>query len=90
MTTAEFNQKWKDYLEEGYYGLSIPIKSVIEYLDDLFENELTKDPNFRFYQIKIKFNWSCFYSNAPVEVRERIESNIDKLVKEYEIENYLL
>lgn len=87
MTTREFNEKWINYLEEGFYGLAIPLESVVKYLDDIFENELTKDPNFRYTQIKMKFNWSCFYSNAPIEVRERIESNINKLVKEYEVQN---
>ena len=89
MTTREFNEKWKDYLEEGFYGLAIPLENVINYLDDLFETELTKDPTFRYSQIKMKFNWACFYSNAQPDIRQRIEDNISKIVKEYETTNNL-
>ena len=33
MTTTEFNEKYKDYLNNGHYGLDIHIPSVISYLD---------------------------------------------------------
>lgn len=84
MTIKDFNEKWKDYLEEGFYGLTIPVPDVIEYLDNVFSNELTKDPNFKYQQIKVKFDWVCFYSNAPLEVNQRIEKSITKLIKIYE------
>lgn len=84
MTTQDFNEKWKDYLEEGFYGLAIPHPKVVEYLEEVFSNELTKDPNFKFKQIKVKFHWTCFYSNAPMEVNQRIEDTINEILKENE------
>ena len=35
MTVNEFNKKYKDYLEEGHYGLDINIPSVVNYLDSI-------------------------------------------------------
>jgi len=62
MTTEEFNEKYKDYLEEGHYGLDISYPSVIEYLDKVFQ-DLIKIPDFKYSQIKLKFNYSRFYTN---------------------------
>jgi hypothetical protein len=62
MTTQEFNEKYKDYLEEGHYGLSISYPAVITYLDAMFK-ELIKIPGFEYSQIKIKFDSSRFYTN---------------------------
>jgi hypothetical protein len=55
MTIEEFNEKYKDYLGKGHYGLDINNQEVIEYLDDKFQ-ELIKIPGFMYYQIKLKFN----------------------------------
>jgi hypothetical protein len=41
MTQGEFNKKYKDYLEEGHYGLDISYPSVVNYLDEIFQ-ELIK------------------------------------------------
>jgi hypothetical protein len=84
LTVKEFNEKWKDYLEEGFYGLQISVPHVIAYLDNIFENELTKDPNFKYSQIKTKWNWVCFYSNASKEVNRKIEAIISEILKTYE------
>jgi len=62
MTAREFNQKWAQFLEPGYYGLAIDSPSVCEYLDKVFEG-LTKIPGFEYSQIKTKFEYSSFYSN---------------------------
>ena len=37
-TNKEFNDKYKDYLEEGHYGLDINHLKVIEYLDSIFQD----------------------------------------------------
>ena len=37
MTVDEFNEKYKDYLEPGHYGLAINDPDVIDYLDTQFE-----------------------------------------------------
>lgn len=62
MTTSEFNKKYKDYLEEGHYGLDISTPSIIKYLDEMFQ-DLIKIPGFKYSQIKEKFSTSRFYTN---------------------------
>lgn len=87
MTTNEFNQKYKEYLEEGHYGLDISIPTVINYMDEVFEG-LTKIPGFKYTQIKLKFNMCRFYSNLYEvmgqfggKINNMIEKDIDYLVK---------
>ena len=62
MTANEFNEKYKEYLEEGHYGLDINTPSIIRYLDEIFQG-LIKIPGFKYSQIKEKFNSSRFYTN---------------------------
>lgn len=82
MTKEDFNLKYKDYLEEGFYGLSLSNPDAIKYLDEKFET-LIKKPNFKYSQIKLKFNSICFYANGlnDEEIFE-IENNLTKI---YEI-----
>ena len=93
MTSREFNQKYKDYLEEGYYGLDINIPSVVEYLDSIFGNGLVNVGGFKYSQIKLKFNMARFYfdSDLPntleVIIANGIEEQINRLVKEYDLQN---
>ena len=91
MTSKEFNQKYKDYLEEGHYGLDINIPSVVEYLDSIFEYGLTIIPGFKYHQIKLKFNMARFYFDTDLNpksleriISNGIESEINRLVKEYD------
>jgi hypothetical protein len=93
MTINEFNQKYKDYLEEGHYGLDINIPSVIEYLDSIFDKGLINIPGFKYHQIKLKFNMARFYfdtdlpNTLEVIISNGIEEKINKLVKEYDTFN---
>jgi hypothetical protein len=77
MSVTEFNEKYKDYLEEGHYGLDISNSKVVEYLDKVFE-ELIKYPNFQYSQIKLKWNQSSVYTNLPPMIGRIIESGIEK------------
>ena len=78
-TSDEFNKKYSNYLEEGHYGLALSNEEVIEYLDKQFE-ELIKLPNFKYSQIKDKFNWFCFYcEGVSSEKRAEIESKIKEI-----------
>ena len=61
-TSDEFNEKYKEYLEEGHYGLDISTPSIIKYLDEIFQG-LIKIPGFKYSQIKEKFSTSRFYTN---------------------------
>ena len=42
-TADEFNEKYKEYIEEGHYGMEIGEPSVLIYVDQIF-NDLIKIP----------------------------------------------
>ena len=82
-TVDEFNEKYKDYLDEGHYGLAISTPEIITYLDDVFEHVLTKIPRFKYQQIKTKFNTTRFYSNSKSRyLQGMIEQRMDDIFKE--------
>jgi len=80
MRNDEFNQKYKAFLQEGYYGLAINKPKVIEYLDERFQ-EFIKRPNFNFAQIKVKWGEARFYANGlTIDDCNEIENQINKLL----------
>ena len=86
MTSKEFNEKYKDYLETGHYGLDIDIPTVVDYLDKEFE-EFIKIKGFNYSQIKEKFNTCRFYcSIKDIKDTSKIENNVEELMKQYEID----
>lgn len=95
-TTKEFNEKYKDYIEEGHYGMDIHEPSVIAYVDEIF-NDLTWIPGFKFQQIKTKFGLARVYTNLddlmPFVgriINQELEEKINFILKvEYELENRL-
>ena len=95
-TTTEFTTKYKDYLEEGHYGMSIDEPSILTYVDQIF-NDLIKIPGFQFSQIKTKYGLARVYTNLyelmPFVGRivdQELEDKINFILKvEYELENRL-
>ena len=95
-TTKEFNEKYKDYIEEGHYGMDISEPSVIAYVDQIF-NDLTWIPGFKFQQIKTKFGLARVYTNLDElmpfvgrVINQELEEKINFILKvEYELENRL-
>jgi hypothetical protein len=95
-TNREFNDKYKDYLEEGYYGMDISEPSVIIYVDQIF-NDLTQIPGFKYEQIKTKYGLAKVYTNLEELlpfvgriINQELEEKINFILKvEYEIENRL-
>ena len=82
MTSTEFNEKYKDYKERGFYGLSIDIPIVTDYLDKEFEGFVEKYGNdFRFSQIKLKFNMSRVYIDPKEIDSSKMEQTINSLIK---------
>jgi len=79
MTTNEFNEKYKNYLEEGFYGLAIQDNNVIDYLDKEFEKEIKINPSFKYSQIKIKFGTSRVYADS--NKTSEWENEIDNILK---------
>lgn len=79
MTTAEFNKKYENYLEEGHYGLDIGNPEFIEWLDGKFQ-EFIKKPGFKYTQIKAKFGMGRFYCEGLTDEEEReVEDKITNL-----------
>ena len=81
MTSEEFNQKYKDFLEEGYYGLAIGNDDFTNWLDDKFQ-KFIKNPNFSYSQIKAKFGMGRFYCEGlSIEEIKEVENKITELCK---------
>jgi len=87
MTAEEFNEKYKDYLEEGHYGLDIHYPAIVNYLDEIFQ-DLIKIPGFKYSQIKLKFNRCRLYTNlyeilpnVATLIDYQIEKEIDFLIR---------
>ena len=78
MTIEEFNDKYKDHLEPGHYGLDINNPDVIQYLDLEFKKEIERNPGFRFAQIKLKFNYARMYTNSGLN--HKWEEAIDRML----------
>ena len=80
MTHEEFNKKYKDFLEEGFYGLEIEIPELTDWLDKKFQQFILK-PGFQYSQIKDKFGMGRFYCEGLTkeEVRE-----IEDFITNYE------
>jgi hypothetical protein len=78
LTKAEFNDKWKPYIQEGFEGSETDNEYVNIYLDSEFTKEIAVNPNFKFSQIKWKFGSIRIYadSNKTSEWEKNIDSNI--------------
>ena len=88
MTSFEFNKKYEAYLEEGHYGLAINIPSVVEFLDEIFSKVLIHLPDFKYSQIKLKFNNSRVYTTLKHSAMTYwIEKEINNLIKKYVDDN---
>ena len=79
MTAEEFNEKYKEYLEEGHYGLAISDPEFINWLDEKFQ-QFIKTPGFTYLQIKAKFGMGRFYATGiSDEEINQVEKRITKL-----------
>ncbi len=88
MTTTEFNDKYKDKLEEGHYGLAIGNEAVITYLDGVFGRLVVDGTDFTYSQIKLKFGTARVYLESDtipftvmMLVGSFLESAIDNIIK---------
>ena len=80
MNKQDFNKKYSSYIEEGFIGLEFENNRVTRFLDDVF-TDLIKIPNFKFSQIKLKFNQARFYSSLEGRIQYLIENEINELIK---------
>jgi hypothetical protein len=87
MTQKEFNEKYKQYIPKGWYGLSFDIPEVTIYLDGVMQDLITM-PRFELHQIKFKFGMVRFYFDTSWEQKHlqlalqfAIEKRINEIVK---------
>ena len=95
-TIQEFNDKYKEYIDEDHYGMDINEPAVLAYVDQIFI-DLTQIPGFKYQQIKTKFGLARVYTNLddlmPFVgriINQELEEKINFILKvEYELENRL-
>lgn len=82
MTASEFNEKYKAYIPEEYWGLEFDIPEVTAYLDSIMDNGLVNIPGFKLHQVKLKFGMCRFYYECmlPVSLQAAIEFKIEEEV----------
>lgn len=89
MTKNEFNEKYKDFIEEGYPGMELINETLIWYIDKVMET-LIKIPNFKLHTITYKLGSYDFRSNQNNTVlSDFIECGIEdtaKFINEYKDE----
>jgi hypothetical protein len=87
MTDNEFNEKYKQYIPEQWYGLGFDIPEVTEMLDIEISEIIKLYPKFEIHQIKLKFGSARFYTNinelANTNFEMIIEGKINELVRDY-------
>lgn len=79
MTSQQFNDKYFDQLEPGFYGLAIEDTTVINYLDGEFTKELAVNPDFTYSQIKLKWGNCRIYAES--EKVPMWEQHIDNIIR---------
>lgn len=95
-TTEEFNEKYKEYIDDTHYGMDINEPSVIAYVNEIF-NDLIQIPGFKYQQIKTKYGLARVYTNLddlmPFVgriINQELEEKINFILKvEFEVEKRL-
>lgn len=90
MTRQEFNEKYKQWIPEGWSGLDLDMPQVTEYLDQAMQ-DLIMIPGFELHQIKLKFDWPRFYfttsfknKDTELAIAMRIQERINAIIKQTE------
>jgi hypothetical protein len=83
MTAAQFNEKYKGFIEPGFedQGLEFDNEKVTLFLDNIFK-DLTKIPGFQYSQIKLKFGSCRFYTTLNSVLSFIIEDNINSIIRQ--------
>ena len=96
MKSKEFNEKYKEYLEEDQLGMTFEIPAILHYVDEVF-TDLIQIPGFKYSQIYTKFGLAKVYTNLEILLpfagrilSQELEEKINFILKvEYEIERRL-
>jgi hypothetical protein len=81
MTQDEFNEKYKDYIPEGWHGLEFDKEEVTSFLDGVID-VFKRIDGFEIHQIKMKLGNARFYTNLNnSDMQFAIESAINNIIK---------
>jgi hypothetical protein len=87
MTQTEFNQKYRQWIQQGWEGLEFDIPQVTEYLDKIMQ-DMIMIPGFELHQIKMKWDWPRFYFTTDFKEKAlelaivvKVQEEISRLVK---------
>lgn len=88
MDAKNFNEKYKQYIPEGWYGLEFDIPEVTEYLDRIMQ-DMILIPGFELHQIKLKFDWPRFYfttdfkdKGLELAIAVKVQEQINAIIKQ--------
>jgi hypothetical protein len=92
-TAQEFNEKYSEYMDSEYAGLTIDYPSVIHYVDQVFQ-DLINIKGFKYAQIKTQFGLARVYTNLDEIIpfvgriiHQELEEKINFILKvEFEVE----
>lgn len=77
-----FNELYHEYIPDGHYGLSFYSNKVVRLLMEKFSEYIEKYPDFKFYQLKLKFGAPRLYIDGPpTEEIFDLEDKIAKILK---------
>jgi hypothetical protein len=87
MTQKQFNEKYKQWIPDGWSGLDFDIPQVTEYLDTVMQ-DMIMIPGFELHQIKLKFDWPRFYfttdfkdKGTELAIAVRVQERINAIIK---------
>ena len=87
MTQIEFNQKYRQWIPQGWSGLDFDDPKVTEYLDKIMQ-DMIMIPGFELHQIKMKWDWPRFYFTTDFKEKAlelaivvKVQEEISRLVK---------
>lgn len=84
MSYEELEKKYEPYIVEGYTGIEFWLDDDWNtVVDKLLSSIITIYPDFKVYQLKIKFNMIRFYTNLPGLLEQLCESFLEDKYKEY-------
>ncbi len=88
MTSTQFNEKYKQWIPEGWSGLDFDIPEVTEYMDQIMQ-DMILIPGFELHQIKLKFDWPRFYfttdfkdKGLELAIAVKIQERINAIIKQ--------
>ncbi len=88
MTQNEFNEKYKQWIPEGWSGLDFDIPQVTEYMD-LVMQDMILIPGFELHQIKLKWDWPRFYfttsfkdKGLELAIAVKVQERINAIIKQ--------